>query len=358
MKQVYFFFIGFLALIICYSNNTSAQKNKLTSSLFAQDDVLSLKLYANFRSVQKDRGDNPAYHAALLRYKNADSNEISIPIKIKVRGNFRKDKNNCSFPPLLLNFPKNNNDSAGLFMNQKNLKLVTQCINDDYVIREWLVYKLYNLITEKSFRARLVRVNYFDSSKQKTETHYGILIEDENAMAQRNGAIIVKRKMVEPQATDHEEYLKMTVFEYMIGNTDWSIGYLHNIRLISPDSTRVPYTVPYDFDYSGIVNAPYALPPPELDLSSVKQRLYRGYCLPYTDFDDVVKQFNKLKDDIYKTYTNCSLLTSKDIKQATAYLDDFYRIINNKKLKLYEFGKPCSPEGKAHVLIQGLKSSD
>jgi hypothetical protein len=347
-------------LILFYSNNISAQKkNKLTSTLFTKDDVLSLKLYANFRAVQKDRGKDPSYHAAVLSYKNNDSVEISIPLKIKVRGNFRKDRSNCFFPPLLLNFPKNNNDSAGLFMNQKNLKLVTQCRSDDYVIREWLVYKLYNLVTEKSFRARLVSVDYVDSSsKLKTETHYGILIEDENAMAQRNGAIIVKRKMVEAQATNHEEYLKMTVFEYLIGNTDWSIPYLHNIRLISPDSTKAPFTVPYDFDYSGIVDAPYAIPPPQLDLSSVEQRLYRGYCLPYTDFDETVKLFNKLKDDIYKTYTNCSLLSPRYIKQVTGYLDDFYEIINNKKRRLYEFGKPCSPEGKAHVLIQGLKSSD
>lgn len=358
MKQVNRFLISFLLLITFYSN-TSAQENKLTSTLFTKDNVLPLKLYANFRAVQKDRGKTTSYHAALLRYKNDDSAEISIPVKIKVRGNFRKDKSNCSFPPLLLNFPKHYDDSAGLFMNQKNLKLVTQCINDDYVIREWVVYKLYNLITEKSFRARLVRVDYVDSSsKLKTETHYGILLEDENAMAQRNGAIIVKRKMVEPQATNHEEYLKMTVFEYMIGNTDWSIAYLHNIRLISPDSTKVPYTVPYDFDYSGIVDAPYAVPPPELDLNSVKERLYRGYCLPYTDFDDVINLYNKKKDDIYKTYTNCSLLTPRYIKQATGYLDDFYKTINNKKQRLYEFGKPCSPEGKAHVLIQGLKSSD
>ncbi|HEY2726089.1 MAG TPA: hypothetical protein VGI61_02870, partial [Parafilimonas sp.] len=175
MKQVTAFFISFLVLMIFNSNNISAQKeNKLASSLFIKDEALPLKLYANFRSVQKDRGKTTSYHAALLRYKNDDSIEISIPVKIKVRGNFRKDKSNCSFPPLLLNFPKHYDDSAGLFMNQKNLKLVTQCINDDYVVREWLVYKLYNLITEKSFRARLVRVDYVDSSsKLKTETHYG-----------------------------------------------------------------------------------------------------------------------------------------------------------------------------------------
>jgi len=351
--------IGLYVICILFSNNLSAQKhNKAVSTLFTSDDVLHLKLYANYKSVEKDRGKTPSYHPALLNYKNDDSMDVSIPLKIKTRGNFRKDPANCFFPPLLLNFPKHFDDSMGLFMNQKNLKLVTACKTDDYVIREWLVYKLYNLVTDKSFRARLVSVSYIDSSaKFKTQTHYGILLEDENAMAARNGAIIVKRKMVESQATNHEEYLKMTVFEYMIGNTDWSIGYLHNIKLISPDSTRVPYTVPYDFDYSGIVDAPYSIPPPELELNSVRDRLYRGYCLPYTDFDETVKLFNKIKDDIYRTYTDCPLLTPRYIKQTTGYLDDFYKVINNQKLRLYEFGKPCSAQGKSQVLIKGLRTA-
>ena len=343
-------------IIIFHPCTTSAQKNKNASTLFTRDDVLQLKLYANYKSVQKDRGKSPSYHPALLSYKNDDSIDVSIPLKIKVRGNFRKDRANCFFPPLLLNFPKHYKDSAGLFMNQNTLKLVTQCKSDDYVVREYLVYKLYNLVTEKSFRARLVRVDYVDSSsKLKTETHYGILIEDENAMAQRNGAIIVKRKMIIPEATNREEYIKMTVFQYMIGNTDWSIPYLHNIRLISPDSTRVPYTVPYDFDYSGIVNTPYAIPPEELGIASVRDRLYRGYCMPATDFDDAVKLFNKIKDDVYKTYTGCTLLSSKYIKQTTDYLDNFYKTINNQKLRNYEFSKHCSDESR--IAVKGLKTT-
>lgn len=358
MKPFKLLLTAFFAFIIFCPGIISAQKNKNVSTLFTRDDVLQLKLYANYKTIQRDRGKDPSYHPALLRYKNDDSVDVSIKMKIKVRGNFRKDRANCFFPPLLLNFPKHYDDSAGLFMNQNTLKLVTQCKTDDYVVREYLVYKLYNLVTEKSFRARLVQVDYVDSSnKLKTETHYGILLEDDDAMAQRNGAIIIKRKMVEPQATNHEEYLKMTMFQYMIGNTDWSIAYLHNIKLISPDSTRVPYAIPYDFDYSGIVDAPYAIPQPELEISSVRERLYRGYCLPYTDFDETVKLFNKIKDDVYKTYTDCPLLSSRYIKQTTAYLDDFYEVINSKKQRLYEFGKPCSQQGKRQVLIKGLQTT-
>ena len=334
--------------------------DEFRNALFEDTSLLHLKLYANFHNVQKDRSDNPSYHYALLTYKNNDSNETSIPVKIKARGNFRKDRSNCIFPPLYLNFPKHGGDSTGLFKQQQRLKLVTHCQGDQYVIHEWLVYKLYNLLTPKSFLARLVKVDYMDSASHlKPDSHYGILIENEDEMAKRNGSVIIKRKLVESQATKHEEYLIMTIFEYMIGNTDWSIPFLHNIRLISKDSTKVPYTtVAYDFDYSGIVGAPYAQPPEELDLKSVQERLYRGYCLPYTDFDETVKLFDSLKTSIYETYTKCNLLQPRYVKQTVAYLDDFYNVINNKKLRLIEFGKPCSPEGKQNVLIKGLKGSD
>jgi len=336
-----------------------ANSKFVDSRLFEDENVLQLNLSANFRNVQKDRGDNPASHPAMLSYMTDDSVQVSIPVKIKARGNFRKDRSNCVFPPLWLNFPKHHDDSTGLFMDQDKLKLVTHCQGDQYVIREWLVYKAYNIITDKSFRARLVKVDYIDSSaKMKVDSHYGILLEDEDEMAERNGAILLKKAMRPPQATDHEEYLKMTVFQYMIGNTDWSIPYLHNIKLISPDSTRLPYTVAYDFDHAGIVNAPYALPAEQLGISSVRIRMYRGYCLPYTDFDETIKFYNGLKEKIYAVYTGCSLLPPRYVKETTGYLDDFYEVINNQKARVREFGSPCSAEGKQNIVIKGLKGSD
>ncbi len=351
-----------LLLIILFPFFTNAQNTEaeFKDNLFSDTALLHIKLYANFKNVQKDRNDNPAYHAALLKYKNADSSEVEIPVKIKARGNFRKDRSNCVFPPLYVNFPKHNIDSAGLFGAQKRLKLVTHCQGDQYVIYEWLAYKLYNMLTPKSFLARLVKVDYIDSaSRLKQDTHYGIFLEGEDEMAKRNETVIIHKKLVEAQATEHKQYLIMTIFEYMIGNTDCSIQFLHNVRLISADSTKVPYTtVAYDFDHSGIVNAPYAQPPEQLDLKNVQERLFRGYCLPYTDFDETVKLFDSVKTSIYDAYTKCTLLQPRYVKQTIAYLDDFYKTINNKKLRLVEFGKPCSLEGKQNVLIKGLKGSD
>ncbi len=75
-------------------------------------------------------------------------------------------------------FPKGDQTKNTVFDYQNDLKLVVPCRGDDYVINEWLVYKLYNLLSDKSFKARLVQVDFEDSLKRKkTETHYCILLE-------------------------------------------------------------------------------------------------------------------------------------------------------------------------------------
>src|SRR5207237_6973950 len=133
-------------------------------------------------SLFNDREKDVITHPILLQYKEKDS-AISINLMVRTRGNFRRDKNMCKMPPLLLNFKKENKLKKTVFEKQKTLKLVVPCQGDDYVIREWLVYKLYNLITDRSFKARLAQVEFVDSlMKRKTETHYCILLEDEKEL--------------------------------------------------------------------------------------------------------------------------------------------------------------------------------
>ncbi len=360
------FIIFFCWRCIFYSQIVSAQnalpdiaveKKDITSeqSLFNNDTILHFKLAGKLRELFRDRDDNAVYHPMLLQYKNNDNGLISIPLKIKTRGNFRRNPENCFMPPLLLNFPKKDILKSTVFEKQDKLKLVVPCGDDDYVIKEYLVYKLYNLLTEKSFRARLVLVEFEDSLKRrKTETHYGILLEDENEVAKRNGCFLLNRKMIPAENIDKSEFTKMAVFQFMIGNTDWSVPYLHNIRLMCKDSASVPCTVPYDFDYAGIVNTRYAIPTPELGIVSVQQRLYRGYCLAdKKELDEIFTLFNNLKNDFYNVYINCSLLNPKYVKTTLNYLDDFYKIINNKKTIDTQFGAPCGAQGK--VVIKGLK---
>jgi hypothetical protein len=218
-----------------------------------------------------------------------------------------------------------------------------------------MVYQLHNLITPKSFRARLVKVIYDDG--KSPEPLYGILLEEEDQMAARNNSMILETKLVRPEQTNSEDFMKTAVFEYLIGNTDWSVQYLQNIKLIATDSLSVPSTVPYDFDHSGLVNAPYAKPAEELFLATVRERRYRGYCVQdVKKFDNVIAHFNGLKEQIYALYQDNVLLEESYVKSTIRYFDDFYKVINEPKLLAREFQYPCLKSGTGNVVIKGLNN--
>jgi hypothetical protein len=324
-------------------------------TLFGNDSVLAIRLSGNIHELFNDRGDNATYHPLVLSYKGADGNDVSFTLQAKTRGHFRKDKVNCIYPPVLLNFQKSERTPT-IFADQNKLKLVTSCRGDKYVIHEYLVYKLYNLLTPKSFRARLVQMTFYDTIRKKEISFYGMLLEEASQMAKRNGVSVLSSTRMSPQHAELETFLKMAMFQYMIGNTDWSVEYLHNIKAIAFDSLTIPYTVPYDFDHAGIVDAPYAVPAAELQLSSTHERRYRGYCIPDMEaFTNVVTVFNNLKPEFYKVYTGCQFLDSKYIAATVNYLDAFYETINNPKKLKAAFGYPCN-KNVPKIVIGGLEN--
>lgn len=354
-----------ICLLFAFTSRTVAQTGSSASvfqqvekGLFDSDDVLYITLKGNIRQLLNDRSDVPKNYSLVLSYTKEDSSEMAIPVEVKTRGHFRRLKENCFYPPLLIQFPKEGPQLLSVFREQHKLKLVMPCAADEYIIREWLVYKLYNLVTTKSFRARPVKVKLEDDKNKKQVTpFFGILLEEEKQMAKRNGLVSVEPKL-KPEQTQTDAFLSMAVFEYLIGNTDWSVQYLQNIKLLAADSAAVPIPVPYDFDHAGIVYAPYARPAEELQMRSIRERRYRGYCVQDMKvFDAVIEQYNRLKNDIYRIYTDCALLDAKYIKSTIQFLDEFYATINNPKARQKEFGYPCDKNGTGNVVIKGLKEN-
>lgn len=330
-----------------------------SSELFNDDKLLEMTLSGDVTGLMKDRGEDPKYHNFKLSYKDSNDNLIDVPVQIKARGHFRKMKQNCNYPPLLLNFSKETSINS-IFSQQDKIKLVTPCRDEKYVVREYLVYKMYNLITPKSFKARLVKFDFAsnDPKAKDIEPLYGILLEEEDQMAKRNNAVSVETQLVKPQQTQADDFLNMAVFEYLIGNTDWSVQYRQNVKLIAKDSVSITSTVPYDFDHAGIIGAPYALPAPELQLGSTRERRYRGYCIKdMKQFDGVLSIYNQHKDDLYKLYTENALLDEGFKKSTVKYLDEFYKTINDPKRLKSEFQYPCRVDGTGNVVIQGLKKN-
>ncbi len=348
MSRIYIILTSFLLLLF---SNAPAQKG-----LFDSDEVLPIKLKGSLRGLLNDRSSIPKNFPLVLSVSKEDSSQLEIPVQVKTRGHFRRLKENCSYPPLLIQFPKEGPHLLSVFKEQKKLKLVMPCSGDEYVIREWLVYKLYNLVTPKSFRARLVQVTLEDEKSKKTGTpFYGLLLEEEKQMAKRNTMIAVEKKL-KPQQVQSDAFLTMAVFQYLTGNTDWSIQYLQNIKLLAQDSLAVPVAVPYDFDHAGIVNAPYARPAEELLMSSTRERRYRGYCIPdLKAFEPVIALYNRLRNEIYSLYSNCSLLDAKYKMSTARFLDEFFSAINNPKTWQKDFAYPCDKNGTGNVVIKGLK---
>lgn len=329
----------------------------LAQDLFHQDDVLPLKISGSISALLKDRGDDPQYHEIQLSYSNANQAAITIPLRARVRGNFRRLKSNCDYPPIMLNFSDQSTQGT-LFEGQGKLKLVMPCQGDKYVIREYLVYKLYNAMTSRSFKARLVQVQFEDPAlkARDLEPFYGILLEEEHEMANRNEMVLVEDRIIRPEQTSLDDFLNLAVFEYLIGNTDWSVQYRQNVKLMAKDSLSIPTPVPYDFDHAGIVGAPYAKPAPELLLSSTRERRYRGFCIQaLNQFDPVLSRFNERKSALYEVYQTCTLLDEAYRKSTLKFLDEFYETINNPKKFKTEIQYPCNPEGTGNVVIKGLK---
>lgn len=324
--------------------------------LFTNEEALHFKISMDMKTVLKDRGEERKYHPAVISFKDKEGNEVLVPIKIMVRGNRRRDPTVCGFPPLMLNFSRKTVGET-VFGKVNKLKLVTHCTGEEYMLREYLVYKIYNTITDQSFRVRLCQVECEDlGEKRKTERKYGFLIEDDEGMARRNnGSVVQQELLIRMNGTNELAMAKVALFQYMIGNTDWSVPYRHNIKLVSLDSISVPIPVPYDFDYAGIVSAPYAVPPPELGITSVRHRLFRGYSFPDETYKEVITAFNSYKKDFYAIYLQSNLIDERYRKQTLRFLDDFYKTFNNPKTFHSNIVRAGEKNLKGTVVIKGLK---
>ncbi len=315
--------------------------------LFDSHDIVEVTIAAPLSTIIKDRDDESEEHSGAVVIGGD-----TLPVEIRTRGRFRLQKRTCNFPPLRLDFPK---DSVvgSLFENQNKLKLVTHC-NDDrsdyeqYVLKEYLVYRAYNTLVDESFRVRLFRIRYEDTDgKREPLTRYGFVIEDEDRLAQRLGGRMVETPVVLPDQMDGYQLALLEVFQFMIGNTDWSAfdapgaeRCCHNVRPVAPP-IGVAIPIPYDFDFSGAVDARYAKPAAGMDIRNVRERKYRGICWSQQHLPQVFQHFNERRDAIYALYNSQEGLEPDVLKKSVEYLDDFYKIINDARKSEYEIVRSC-----------------
>lgn len=312
-------------------------------TLFDREDLLSIALRFDMTKFKRTRSDTVYLKATLTYYIN-DKDSINKDIKVRARGEFRR--NYCDFPPIMLNF-RTKDSIKGEFSRINKLKLVTECKpgREELVMKEYLIYKLYNVLTENSFRVRLLRVNYINTFKQtKPEIQFGFVIEPLEMLVNRINCVEIKttnltQKNVKPEMMD-----RFAVFNYMIGNTDWSVPIQHNALILSQPGSERPdlgVIIPYDFDFSGLVGSTYASPFPGLPINSVRDRLYLGICRDEAVFAETLKKFLDKKAELYKVIEEFPYLKEKSKKEMTSYLDEFFNGINDRNTLARKLASEC-----------------
>jgi hypothetical protein len=333
---------------------TALEKKRLEAEalpLFQGEEPVEIVLTADWKTVQRDRKvDSKKLYPGTMAIAKDGVAGAPFPIELRTRGHVRRNPRMCGFAPLRLELPKDKTKGT-IFEGHGKVKLGTHCQGDgiyqQYTLLDYLANRLHNTLTPRSLRVRLAKVTYAETGGGKEPyTKLGILFEDVDDMAARAEAreLPVPRQLF--QYVDQRQLMFMSMFQHMIGNTDYSILALHNVIMLD-DAKGVRLTVPYDFDYSGLVDAHYATAVKELHLASVRDRLYRGPCKTEAEVNEALTPFREKQAALLAlpaTLTHYGL-TDGQRKDAEKYLNEFFELISRPDRVKKTFVSDCKTGG-------------
>ncbi len=298
--------------------------------LFKPGETPKLTLMANFDSI-KANIRNKSYVSGIFEVEHSRKNSTKLEVKLRPRGKSRRMM--CDFPPLKLKFDKSNLDSNGL-EKFNDFKLVTHCLDDDAISdvnikREYLIYQLFNQLTPYSFKASLVKITYKNTGISfNKSTHLGIIIEDAECLAHRSKGKVMGLQVIALDSMESNREKIASVFQYMIGNADWSYAMARNTQMIQQEDGYI-IPVPYDFDYAGLVKAPYARANAALGQKTVLDRVYLGNASTLEELTSTFSYFKTKKPDLIKTIDDFYELDEAIRLEMIAYIAGFYELIED-----------------------------
>ena len=331
-----FYFIASLFLLSCKGAEHEGAKTVLNSSIFDEiyeTDMPVLTLSGDLShlidEIPLDEHNKEPYFPAHLTIGTKDSNFIELPLGIAKRGVTRKSI--CDFPPIKFKFQTDTLERRG-YSKMDTYKFVTHCMpdGDELVVSEFLAYKLFNHFTDKSFRVKMVKIKYDDLSGRllhlKDSVHYGFIIEEDEELAYRLDAKLIEGD-IDLKYIDRQQYAEMVVFQYMIGNTDWNLKRRHNIKWIQGKDAPILFPLPYDFDFSGLVNAPYAAPHPTMPIKTVRERFLQWRGKTKVVLDEICEGMIADKENILNIVKKEVHLSSEKKTEIMDYLNSFFEEI-------------------------------
>jgi hypothetical protein len=306
-----------------------AQKGEL-AELFMDETPLEIKLSVAIKEVKAITNDT-VYTSYVMHYKNAGIWD-SIKIEVRARGNFRRKE--CYYPPLRVKIKKE--DAKGtLFEGSRSLKLVLPCKQvkeNSLIMKEYICYQMYEPISRYTFNTRLANIAFTDRNNKKIQgvSIMGFFIEDDDVVARRHKAKVVEDLKLHPKTLQDSNAVRHDMFQYMVANTDWSTTFLHNAKVIQLEESKKYIPLAYDFDMAGFVNAPYATANETLGITSVRERLYRGFCRSNEVMQAIRNEYISKENDIngvIKRYQNS--FDPREFASLTKYMDEFFNTLKS-----------------------------
>jgi hypothetical protein len=274
-----------------------------------------------------------------------DSSQVTFPVRLKTRGIFRKSY--CNIPPFWLNIRKSGIESEALEGIMK-MKVVTHCMNkdsyQDYVLKEYLAYKMYNIVSPFSFKVRLLKIKFIDTGrKNKLTEGWAFAIEPKKVMVKRLNAKLIDNIKLSMRSMNPGIMDNLALFNYMIGNTDYSIPGLHNVKLITLNNPgpRGIIPVPYDFDFTGFVNTIYAKPANNTRISEVTSRYYTGVCRSDDIFEKRVANFNSYSGDIHRLLQPFEYINLKQKLEMMRFIESYFNEASSEDFIEWKLRKSC-----------------
>ena len=322
-----------------YSQSAEEDSGPKPEKLFDSNETFNLTITGPWKEiVRKPKVQDP--YPGSMQFTDSLGQSHSIPITVERRGLTRQVV--CKYPPIKLRM--NKEDVKGTtFRGQDELKLVTHCDKGDkweqYYVKEYVAYRFFNTITEKSFRARPLSITYIDSSNNSSEDpRFAFLIEDVADVAKRNNMIKSELAEAKRSQLDNVQASQVALFEYMISNVDFELlsgpkddKCCHNARLITQEGGDKVVPVPYDFDSGGFVDAHYAVPNDFLGIRAVTQRLYRGYCSHNDTMEEARQLYLAKEADIMGLISSETRLAERTTKTANRFIGEFFETLKNEE---------------------------
>ena len=343
--------LTFLTLSMTCVGMSGAASARDPDPLFADDSILDVKLVAPLERIMKQR-DSDEELPGTFELLTEDGSSLQVPVQVRTRGNYRHGKDVCQFAPLRLNFKKSDVKNTSLDKQDK-VKLVTHCQNrsanyEQAVIREYLVYRVLNVLTDFSFRARLLRISYVDSdSNDSDDATFAILIESDKRLAKRLNLDELEVDSVQIEMLNREHTNLISMYEYIIGNLDFSPiagskgkPCCHNFALFGDDK-EMSWSIPYDFDMTGFVESLHYEPNPKYKQRNVRQRVYRGRCYNQELLPATLQIFRDKRADALAIIAAQAELKEFVRKRIDSYVQSFYDLLENEEELLDEFADAC-----------------